>query len=58
MTNLSNSDALNALIAAYEGAVADLANTRTQSALEAMNAARTQLLVGIETVRIGGRIAE
>lgn len=58
MSQLSNPDALNAILARFEDAIAKATATRTQSAMEQVGSARDDLRNAIEAVRIGGRIAE
>jgi len=58
MSQLSNRDAVIALLARVEDAVINLDQTRTQTALGAYQSAKELLLDAIETVMVGGRIAE
>lgn len=58
MSQLSNRDAILNLLSRVEDTVIELDKTRTQNALESYSSAKELLLDAIETVMVGGRIAE
>lgn len=58
MSQLSNRDAILAILADVERAVVVLDKTRTQNALGAYQSAKECLLEAIEAVHLGMRIAE
>jgi hypothetical protein len=58
MNELSNRDAILKLLGKVEKTVIELDRTRTQSDLESYSSAKELLLDAIETVRVGGAIAE
>lgn len=58
MSQISNREAVLAMLARVEEAVVELEKTRAQQALEAYSSAKELLLDAFETVALGGRLAE